>query len=115
MVAVAVVAAVALAWLAWAALSHADPEVTSEIVAWEVVDDHAATATFTVARRTPDVEATCLLRAQARDHSIVGELHVTVGPGGDQVQRLTETVRTERLATLVDIVGCQAEGQSRRR
>ncbi len=111
----AVVALLALGWVGWAALSAADPEVTSDIVSWEVVDDHAATVTFRVARRDPDVEASCLLRAQARDHAIVGELNVTVGPGGEAVQRLTETVRTERLATVVDVVGCVADSQNRRR
>jgi hypothetical protein len=114
-VAVAVLAAVALGWVAWAAISASDPEVTSDIVSWEVVDDHTATATFRVARRSSDVEASCLLRAQARDHAIVGELNVTVGPGGEPTQNLTETVRTERLATVVEVLGCVAEGQNRRR
>ena len=77
-IAVVVLAVVSLAWVAWAALSHSDPEVTSEIVSWEIVDDHTATATFQVARSTSEVEASCLLRAQARDHTIVGELNVTV-------------------------------------
>lgn len=114
-IAVVVLAAVSLAWVAWAALSHSDPEVTSEIVSWEIVDDHTATATFQVARSTSGVEASCLLRAQARDHTIVGELNVTVGPGGEETQTLTESVRTERLATTVDMLGCVAEGQTRRR
>jgi hypothetical protein len=112
---VAVVAGLALAWVAWAALWHSDPEVTSDILSWEVVDDHTATATFRVSRRTTDVEASCLLRAQARDHSIVGELNVAVGPGGQQTQAVTESLRTERLATVVDVVGCVADGQNRRR
>ena len=110
-----VVALAFLGWLAWVILEHGDPEVTSDMVSFEVVDEHAATATFTVARRTPEVAASCLLRAQASDHSIVGELNVDVGPGGDRVQTLTETVRTERKATAVDVGGCVAEGQSRRR
>jgi hypothetical protein len=104
-----------LGWLAWVIAEHTDPEVTSDIVSFEVVDQHTATATFTVVRRTPEVEASCLLRAQAPDHSIVGELNVTVGPGGERAQRLTESVRTARMATTVDIVGCRAEGQNRRR
>lgn len=109
------VAAAFLGWLAWVILEHSNPEVTSEMVSFDVVDQHTATATFTVARRTPEVEASCLLRAQAPDHAVVGELNVTVGPGGERVQTLTETVRTEREATTVDVVGCLAEGQSRRR
>lgn len=104
-----------LGWAVWTGVSWSRPEVTSTIVSYEVVDDHTATATFRVVRRTAEVEASCLLRAQAADHVNVGELNVPVGPGGDRVQTLTETVRTERLATTVDVVGCNADGQSRRR
>lgn len=111
----AVLAAVFLGWLAWVMLDVEDPEVTSELSGFEVVDGHAATATFTVVRRTPEVAASCLLRAQSADHAVVGELNVPVGPGGPEVQKLTETVRTEREATTVEMVGCRAEGQTRRR
>jgi hypothetical protein len=111
----AILALVFVGWVAWVALEHGDPEVTSETVSFEVVDAHTATTTFTVARRTSEVEASCLLRAQSPDHTIVGELNVEVGPGGDRVQTLTRTVRTEREATTVDVVGCLAEGQQRRR
>ncbi len=38
-----------------------------------------------------------------------------VGPGGPERQRLTETVRTERQATSVEMVGCVTEEQRRRR
>jgi hypothetical protein len=110
-----IVALAFLGWLVWVIADHSAPEVTSDIVSFDVVDQHTATATFTVVRRTSEVEASCLLRAQAPDHSIVGELNVTVGPGGEPVQRLTETVRTARMATTVDVVGCRAEGQNRRR
>jgi len=108
-------AAGSLAWVGWAVLEHGRPAVTSDLRSFEVVDQHSATATFTVVRRTPEVEASCLLRAQATDHSVVGELHVTVGPGGADVRTLTETVRTEREATSVSVVGCRAEGQNQRR
>ncbi|HEX6246278.1 MAG TPA: DUF4307 domain-containing protein [Nocardioidaceae bacterium] len=111
----AVLAVVGVAWLGWAWSSQSHPAVTSDVVGFEVVDAHTATATFTVVRRGPEVEASCLLRAQAADHAIVGELNVTVGPGGDPTERRTETVRTDRLATTVDVVGCLAEGQDRRR
>jgi hypothetical protein len=104
-----------LGWLTWVALEHGDPAVTSELVSFEVVGQHSSTATFTVARRTPEVEASCLLRAQARDHSVVGELNIAVGPGGSPVTTLTEAVRTEREATSVSVVGCTAEDQAQRR
>ncbi|GAB2746111.1 DUF4307 domain-containing protein [Nocardioides pakistanensis] len=111
----AVLAAAFLGWVVWAAVGHSDPDVTSELVSFEVLDEHTVTATFTVARRTTDVSASCLLRAQAPDHSTVGELNVDVGPGGERVQQLTERVRTEREATTVDLIGCRTGEQSRRR
>lgn len=111
----AALAAAFLGWVVWAAIGHSDPDVSSELVSFEVLDEHTATATFTVARRTADVAASCLLRAQAPDHSTVGELNVDVGPGGARVQQVTERVRTEREATTVDLVGCLTEEQNRRR
>ena len=108
-------AAVFLGWLVWVMLSHGRPEVTSDMVSFEVVDEHKATATFTVVRRTPEVRASCLLRAQAADHAVVGEVNLEVGPGGRETTTLVETVRTEREATTVDVVGCVADGQPQRR
>jgi hypothetical protein len=109
-----VVAAAALGWLAWTAFFHSRPEVTSQLVGFEVRGQHAAGATFTVVRRDPDVRASCLLRASAADHATVGELTVRV-TSGEAEQRLTKTMRTERRATAVDLVGCTAPGQPRRR
>ena len=114
-VVVALVAAGFLAWVTWVTVVHSRPAVTSDMVSFEVLGEHAATATFTVVRRTPEVRASCLLRAQAADHATVGELQVAVGPGAEEVSTLTRRVRTEREATTVDLVGCTAAGQQRPR
>ncbi len=113
--ALVVTVVVLLGWAVWNAMAWSRPEVTSSLVSYDVVDDHTATATFRVVRRTSDVEASCLLRAKAADHVNVGELNVTVGPGGERAQTRTQSLRTERLATTVEVVGCTAEGQDRRR
>ena len=39
---------------------------------YDVRGQHAAEARVTVVRRSADVEASCLLRASASDHSVVG-------------------------------------------
>ena len=114
LVAGVVVAVAGLAWLAWAVLFHGRPQVTSQLVGFEVSGQHAATATYDVARRGPQVRATCLLRAFADDHTVVGELTVPVTAGPANA-RLTSTVRTERRATTVDLVGCSARDQTQRR
>lgn len=110
-----VVVAAGLAWLAWAMLEQGRPDAQSALVGFDTDGPHAAVATFDVVRRSPAVEASCLLRAFSADHAIVGEANVTVGPGGPEQQRLTETVRTERPATSVEMVGCVTADQNRRR
>ena len=115
MIALAIVLAAALlGWLVWATFLHSRPEVTSQLVGFDVRGQHSTSATFTVVRRQPDVRASCLLQASAADHAVVGELKVPVA-SGDAEQQLTKTMRTERRATTVDLVGCTAPGQSRRR
>lgn len=113
---IAACVAVALAfggWLAWTSVSHSTPDVESALVGFETVDEHTATAVVDVEFGGDDVVATCLLRALAVDHSVVGELSFMAEPAGGT--RYEETVRTERRATSVDLVGCTTPDQSRPR
>jgi hypothetical protein len=109
------VAAAGLSWLVWVMLEHGRPEVQSSMVSFRAEGQHAAVARFDVVRRSADIEASCLLRALAADHTIVGELDVAVGPGDPTTQTLEKTIRTERAATSVDLVGCSTDDQQQRR
>ena len=102
----------AVTWLAWSTLFHASPDVSSEIVGWEVVDDHAITAQVDVVLRddADDLGATCLVRAIAADHTVVGEASFVPEDGRNEVE-----VRTERRATAVESVGCTTPDQRRPR
>ena len=102
-------AVVALAWLAWTAAFHSTPEVTSEVVTYEVTSDHEVRARVNV-ELGDDVDARCRVRAYAEDHNTVGELAFTPVDGTNEV-----VVRTERRATTVEKVGCTAPGQTRPR
>jgi hypothetical protein len=106
---VAVILAVAVAWLAWATWFHATPAVQSEQVGYEVVDDNRAVA-FVEVDLADGVTASCRLRAYAADHVTVGELAFEPVDGRNEV-----TVRTERRATNVTLLGCTAPGQPRPR
>ena len=109
----AVVVLAFLGWLAWTTWEHANPRVDSELLSFEVVDEHTVTAVVQIELAEDDVVARCLLRAIAEDHSAVGDLSFTPDPGaGDRVE---VTIRTERRATSVESLGCLADGQSRRR
>ena len=105
----AVLAVAFLGWLFWAASAHTDPEVDSGLVSWSVAGEHSATAKVSVRLRDSDVEARCLLRAYAADHTTVGELSFV--PRYGDPQPLVETVRTERRATSVELIGCTTPNQ----
>ena len=111
---VAVLAMAGAGWLLWVVLFHSRPEVTSQLVGYDVRGEHAATATFTVVRRDTDVRASCLLRAVAADRAVVGELTVPVTSGPTSL-RLESTVRTERKAGSVELVGCNTPDRPARR
>jgi len=109
-----VVGVLALAWLAWAAWFQSTPEVASSMQAFEVVDSHTASATVLVKPASSDVAANCLVRAFSADHSVVGELNFEVAGQSGTTQQ-TVSLRTEREATSVELVGCTAQGQRRPR
>ena len=103
--AVGALAVAGVVWVAWVVVFHSRPDVTSQLVAYDVQGEHAATATWTVVRRDADVSASCLLRALADDHAVVGERTVAVA-SGPLSARLTSTVRSERRAGSVELLGC---------
>jgi len=113
-VVLAVVGMTGLTWVGWVWLFHSSPEVTSSLVGFEVQTEHTATASYTVVRRDADVSASCLLRAYAADHNVVGELSVAVD-SGPTAASMRSTIRTERRATSVELVGCTAAGQAQQR
>ena len=109
-----VVGVLALAWLAWAGWSQSTPDVESNLQSFEVVDSHSVEATVVVDIRSEDVTANCLLRAVGTDHSVVGERNFEV-TGDSGASRHAVTLRTERKATSVELIGCTSPDQSRPR
>jgi hypothetical protein len=108
------VGVVALAWVIWAAYVQGTPQVQSSLQTYHVVDSHEARATVVVKTRHQGVRASCVVQADAADHSVVGEVTFAVtGTGGTTTHRVT--LRTERQAAAVEMVGCTAPGQKQPR
>jgi len=103
-------AVVGLGWLAWTAWFHSTPEVSSEVITYEVTDDHEIRARVDVRLEDGAQDASCRVRALSEDKSAVGELAFTPVAGTNEV-----VVRTERRATTVEKLGCTAAGQPRPR
>lgn len=102
-----------LGWLAWAILFHANPEIASEEIGHEIVDDHTATIEVRIEIDEGIEDPTCALRAISHDKAIVGETTFSPDPDDGPVHEVE--VRTERRATTVEWLGCKAPGQPRYR
>ena len=106
-VAVVLFGGVCLGWLAWAAWFQANPAIQAAVAAFDVKSGHRIDATVEVRLHDRDVKGSCLLRASAEDHSIVGEVNFPVASAATRYRKVFH-VRTERLATTVEIVRCTA-------
>ncbi len=102
------VAGACLGWLAWAAWFQANPAISAAVAAFDVKGEHRIDATVEIRLRDRNVRGTCLLRASAEDHSVVGEVNFRAQDAADEYQRVLH-VRTERKATTVEIIRCTAD------
>jgi hypothetical protein len=89
-----------LAWVAWAAIEHGSPDVDADLIRFDILSDHEVEVGVDVILRD-GVRADCRLRAIAEDKHTVGDLAFAPTAG-----RNTVTMRTERLATSVELLGC---------
>jgi len=109
-----VVGVVALGWLVWAMWFQSNPDIQSSVRTFDVVDEHTVKAEVALRVKDDDVRANCLVRAIGLDRSVVGELNFEVSEVSGTVHR-DVTLRTEREATAVDMVGCTTDDQKRPR
>lgn len=106
-----VLGVVALGWLAWTIAGQTSKPVDSDLVSFDLVNQHTATALVNVRVRDDATGVECLLRAFAADHNVVGEL--SFSPAADEPDETEQTIRTDRQATSVELIGCTADGQAR--
>ena len=104
----------AMGFLGWTILFHGDPQVQSQVRAFDVVSEHEAQVQLQVVRENRTTEAVCRLQALAEDHAVVGEVTLPV-TDGDETQTLQLSIRTERRATTVTSSGCTTPDQPRPR
>jgi hypothetical protein len=77
-VATTVLAAVFLGWLVWAAWFSNDTPIDAEVASYRVVGEHEVDVRLQTRLKDEGVQGSCLIRATASDHTIVGEANLTV-------------------------------------
>ncbi|WP_162602514.1 DUF4307 domain-containing protein [Nocardioides daejeonensis] len=105
---VVIVVVAFLGWLVWAAWLHSNPQVSSTMNSWKVVDDHKTTIVVRVKLEDGVDSPNCRARALASDHSVVGELQFKPVDGTNE-----QTITTERRADSVEWIGCTSKDQRR--
>ncbi len=101
-----VLAVLGAAWLVWAGGHGATGVVTARVDAFTVRSDSQIDVTVTIDRPDPSKGARCQLYAQAVSYDRVGELSVTVPPGGERLTRQHIELRTFKRATTAVIDSC---------
>lgn len=101
---VVVVAGVGIAYLGYK--QFADPAVSGDATAFEIVSSDTVSVQYTVNRSNPDDAVSCVVRARAEDGSEVGRREVLI-PAGDQTQVGAKTdVTTSEPAVIGEVFGC---------
>jgi hypothetical protein len=103
--AAAVLVTALLVWAAWAAWFQDKPSIEANVTAYDVVSTHEVRVEVAVHFRDAHPHGSCLLRASAKDHSIVGELNLTAEELRD-ARGSWISIRTERRATTATLVRC---------
>jgi hypothetical protein len=106
---VGVLVAAFLAWVAWAAWFHSDPAIDASIVSYDVVGTHEMRVKVDAHFRDAEADGTCLVRAIAADHTVVGELNLSASDLREGKGSWIP-IRTERRATAAELVDCTDAG-----
>jgi hypothetical protein len=86
--------------------SLSQPDFTTQLRAYQVVNDRSVKVEYLVRVRDPQTTVTCIVRARDRESNEIGRTEVTSKPGlAEQV--LTINLRTTVRANLGEIQGCQ--------
>jgi hypothetical protein len=92
------------AWAVWATLGS-QQAIDATLTSYDVVSSHEVRVKISAHFRDDKTEGTCLVRATAQDHTIVGELNLTADELRAQRGQWI-SVRTERRATTATVVRC---------
>lgn len=83
--------------------------IESEIMAFEVIDDHTISIQLKVTRDDPSKDAVCVIRARSKDGSESGRREVLIPASESSTVVLTSTVTTTQRPGMADEYGCSTD------
>lgn len=74
-------------WLLWSALYHAQPAISSDLIAFTNTDPRKIEIRYIVTREDPSLSGTCILAARDIDKVVVGQITDFIPPGKALIER----------------------------
>jgi hypothetical protein len=74
-------------WLIWAALHHAQPAISSQLLAFDNKDSRNIEIRYILTREDPSQSATCILTARDINKVIVGQVIDRIPAGSSPIER----------------------------
>ncbi|MEJ6606916.1 MAG: DUF4307 domain-containing protein [Candidatus Planktophila sp.] len=95
-------------WLIWAGIHHANPEIRSEIISFDVTADREISLRYSLMRTDPNQVVLCTLTASDFDKNIVGQIDETI-PAGATYSQQTTVIPTRSTPVTAAIARCRAK------
>ena len=92
-------------WIIWAGIHHAEPAVSANLVAFDNQDPRNTEIRYTVTRRDPSREVTCIVTARDIDKVIVGQISDVI-PASTGVIERTVTIPSRADAVNAGVDSC---------
>jgi hypothetical protein len=93
------------AWLIWAGLHQAEPTISYSLVAFNNEDPRNTEIRYTINRRDPSREATCVIAARDIDKVIVGQIDDQIPAAKGAIER-TVTIPSRADAVNAGVTTC---------
>ena len=95
-------------WLVWAGIHHANPEIRSEVISFNVTADREISLRYGLTRTDPSQVVICTLTASDFDKNIVGQIDDTIAAGDTYSQQIT-VIPTRSTPVTAAIARCRAK------
>jgi len=76
-------------WLIWAGLHHANPEIRSELISFNVTAEREISIRYTIDRTDPNQVVICTLIASDQDKNVVGQIDYAIAAGQSHSEQTT--------------------------
>ena len=95
-------------WLIWAGLHHANPEIRSELISFNVTAEREISIRYRIDRTDASQVVICTLTARDIDKNVIGQIDETIAAGTSYSEQIT-AIPARSTPVTAAIVRCRAK------